>query len=390
MKVLYCLTAYPPSVGGAQSHFHELARRLRSRHEVQVVCHWSENRMDWLRGVTVRPPETRRYTRDGVPVLQLNFDRQEQRRLAAWAWGYYFNQGPSVRRISDLLLEKLDRAVPAVDLVHAGRIGREFLAWAAYKLARKRGVPFVLTPFHHPRWGGWLHRWYLRLYRLADAVLTLTSTEKETLIRLGVPPERLHVIGHAPILPGQPPEPGYFGPGGQVVLFLGQKYRYKGVGQIVAAMPLVWKVRPETRFAFLGPETAYSQKLFKRLQDPRVIRKASVSEEEKYAALADCAVFCLPSRQESFGGVFTEAWSLGKPVIGGNIPAVSELIQEGQDGLLVDGSPQGLAEKTLLLLMNSGTGQAMGQSGKAKVQARFNWDMIRADLEKIYQELRRG
>lgn len=390
MKILYCLTAYPPSIGGAQSHFHELARRLIPDHDVQVVCHWSENRTDWLAGVTINAPETRRYERDGVPVRQLNFDAQEQRRIAPWAWSYYFNQGLAVRRISDLLLEKLDREVPPVDLVHAGRIGREFLAWAAYKLARRRGVPFVLTPFHHPRWGGWLHRWYLRLYRLADAVLTLTQTEKQTLIRLGVAPERLHVIGHAPILPSQAPRPGYFGPGGPVVLFLGQKYRYKGIGQIAAAMPLVWKTRPETRFAFLGPETAYSQKLFSRIRDPRVIRKGSVSEEEKYAALADCAVFCLPSRQESFGGVFAEAWSLAKPVIGGNIPAVRELIQESQDGLLADESPQDLAEKTLYLLTDIGAGQAMGQSGKAKVQARFNWDKIAADLEKIYQELRQG
>jgi hypothetical protein len=35
------------------------------------------------------------------------------------------------------------------------------------------------------------------------------------------------------------------------------------------------------------------------------------------------------------GGVYTEAWSFCKPVIGCPIPAVSELIVEGVDGCLV-------------------------------------------------------
>jgi hypothetical protein len=45
-------------------------------------------------------------------------------------------------------------------------------------LARDMGIPFVLTPFHHPRWSSWLFRVYHELYRSADAVLALTEAER--------------------------------------------------------------------------------------------------------------------------------------------------------------------------------------------------------------------
>jgi len=387
MNLLYCMTAYPPSTGGAQTHIHELARRLAQRHAVQAVCHWNENRTDWLRGVTVNAPGDSRYVADHVQVRQLNLDPADRRKLSFWAWSYYLAIDTSVDQISNALLEKMDSQLGPVDLIHAGRIGREFLAWAAYKLAKRRKVPFVLTPFHHPRWVGWRYRAYLRLYRLADAVIALTEAEKNILMGLGVAQDRIHVLGHAPVLPEAAPVPGYFGPGGPVILFLGQKYAYKGLEQLVGAMPLVWREQPGTRFAFVGPETDFSRRLFARVRDQRVIVKGRVSEDEKAAALADCAVFCLPSRQESFGGVFTEAWHYGKPVIGGNIPACAEVIDAGQDGELVGESVEELVKTILAISANPGLARQMGGKGKKKVAEKYNWDSLARKQETIYLRL---
>jgi glycosyltransferase involved in cell wall biosynthesis len=384
MKIAYALTGYLPSTGGAQIHFHEIARRLQARHEVRVFCHWKENRTDWLRGVTVHAPGDSTYAVDGVPVTQLNLNPEDRARLAPWVWGYYLAMGWSVDKIAGVMSEKLDALLGPVDLIHAGRMGREFLAWAALRVARKRKIPFVLTPFHHPKWGGWRWRWYTKLYREADAVIALTQAEKNILAGLGVARERIHVIGHAPVLTAQSLIPDYFGPGGPVVLFLGQKYAYKGLAQLLAAMPLVWQQCPEARFAFLGPRTPYSEKIFQSISDVRVIEKDRVSDQEKMSALAGCAVFCLPSRQESFGSVYTEAWMQGKPVIGGNIPAVSELINHGTDGLLVGESPRELAQALLDLLQDTEKAKRLGQAGLKKVQKHYTWDAVIGAVEKVY------
>lgn len=152
-------------------------------------------------------------------------------------------------------------------------------------------------------------------------------------------------------------------------------------------MSLIWKEWPDTRFAYLGPRTAYSKRKFKKYNDSRIIEKDRVSEEEKVAALTDCAVFCLPSRQESFGGVYTEAWMQGKPVIGANIPAVAELIQAGQDGELVSEAPEELAPLIIKLLSKPDQAAEMGRRGREKVKKQFNWKRIANIQRSIYLNL---
>ncbi len=69
---------------------------------------------------------------------------------------YWAIQGPALRRIAGALAEPLERSAGEADLVHNVRIGREALTEASLRLARRRGIPFVITPVHHPRWSGWL------------------------------------------------------------------------------------------------------------------------------------------------------------------------------------------------------------------------------------------
>jgi glycosyltransferase involved in cell wall biosynthesis len=202
-----------------------------------------------------------------------------------------------------------------------------------------------------------------------------------------VSPDKIHVVGHAPVPAAETPAGDYFGSGSPVVLFLGQKYAYKGLKQLLQAMPRVWRTRPEVRFAYLGPRTAYSRKLFRNLSDPRVIEKDRVPESEKNSALASCAVFCLPSRQESFGGVFVEAWAQGKPVVGGNIPAVAELITPGKDGALVDESPKNLAQVLLDLLQDPERSRRLGAAGRERVKQHHTWEAVVARVERVYQSL---
>lgn len=387
MKVAYIMTAFPPSTGGAQTHLFEIAKRMNRQHQAHAICHWTENRHDWLRGVTVNAPGNQEYLLENLTVSQINLNQQDKRKLAGWSWSYYLTMDWSVDKISNVLCEKLDQRVADTDIVHVGRIGREFIAWAGYKLARKRGVPFVLTPFHHPKWQGYLYHSYLKLYQVADAVMALTEAEKRVLIKLGVSAKRIHVIGHAPVLSASQPQPNYFGPGGPVIMFLGQKYAYKGLKQLVKAMPLVWKVQPEARFAFIGPRTKYSTKLFSRIQDERVIEQDRISEVDKTSALNDCTLFCLPSRQESFGGVYAEAWLYRKPVIGGNSPAIADVIDHGQNGYLVGTSEQELADTIIKLLESNDLQQKMGQHGQLKVNKLFNWETICEKQEKVYQRL---
>ncbi len=388
MNVLYTLTSYPPATGGAQQHFHEIARRLNGPDNVQVVGQWRENRQDWLLGSTVFAPVPDNRPVDGIAVRGLDFTFADRALMAPAVPLFYGAPQVFTPWLSHFFLRKL-RVMPfKPDLVHHGRIGRENLGFASLKRARELGVPFVLTPFHHPRWVGWRYQKYLELYREADHVFALTGAERDTLVNLGVTADRITVVGHGPSVvegaDGQVFRTQHGIGNAPLVLFLAQKYRYKGFLELLEAAPLIWKQVPEARIAFVGPRTKESEKAFSRVKDHRIIELDAVPLEEKCQALAACDVMVMPSIQESFGGVYVEAWMYSKPVVGGRIPAIASVIDEGVNGFLVEQDPGQIAARTIEILRDPAKARRFGEAGRAKAVANYTWDAITARVRDSY------
>lgn len=391
MNILYTLTSYPPAIGGAQIHTHLLAQQLVQRHDLTVVCQWSTNRTDWLLGTTLNHPTPLSYQVDHIPVHRLGLSIPQKLFLAPWVLLYYPLIPIALPPIAHTIRQQLKNLAPTADLIHNVRIGREGLSWASYHLARQRNIPFVFTPLHHPRWVGWRYREYIKLYQQADAAIALTPTEKQTLITLGVNPDRIHITGIGPVLAPQA-DPEHFrhtyGITDPIVLFLGQHYAYKGYRQVLEASKIVWQQHPDTQFVFIGPPVKASEAIFTEFADPRIHRLGTVSLQDKTNALAACDLLCVPSTQESFGGVYVEAWSFKKPVIGGRIPAIADVITDTVDGLLVNQNPQEIAEAILYLLNHSTHGTNMGLAGYEKVQKQYTWVQLAKKVEDIYTSLK--
>lgn len=389
LNILYASTVYPPAIGGAQMHLHRLIGEMqRAGHSPRVVTHTSRYRRDWVRLSTVCCEPRLDYNYEGVPVSRLGFSPGRRLRMLPWAAAYYGCMGGAVRRLSRLIGDDLEPLAGRPALVHATRIGREFLARAACEFARRQSIPFVLTPNHHPRWRGWLYREYDRLYREADAVIALTAAEKDLLVdEKGVAADRIHITGVGPILADEFCAETFrrrFGIAERFVLYVGQQLRYKGLAAVVEAAPMVWRQHGDVRFVFIGPPTPYSRRLFERLPDRRLVNLGSVDLATKTSAIAACELLCLPSLQESFGGVFVEAWSHRKAVIGGRIAQVASVIDEGVDGLLVNQNPAELAAAIGRLLSDADECQVMGEAGWRKVQQRYTWRQLAASTRDAY------
>jgi glycosyltransferase involved in cell wall biosynthesis len=389
MNVLHTITAYPPSVGGAQLHAYMLAQHLRTGGRVQVVCQWDTNRTDWLLGTTLgAPAKPCDYALDGVRVHRLGLSHLDKARVGPFVPLYYPLMPVALAAISSVLQRHLRPYAAEADLVHNMRVGREGLTHASWRVARLRDVPFVLTPLHHPRWVGWRYREFIKLYRQADAVIALTNAEKQVLVALGVPEERVAVTGHGPVL-APTADPQAFlrthGIDGPMVLLLGQHYPYKGYRQLLQAAQFVWQKVPEAHFVFIGPPAQQSEGSFAGC-DRRVHRLGKVSLQRKTDALAACTVLCVPSTQESFGGVYTEAWSFAKPVIGCNIPPVADVVTHAGDGYLVDQRPPEIAEAVCQILLDAHLARAMGLAGRAKVEQRYTWARIAALTQQAYEQ----
>lgn len=397
MNLLYASVGYLPEIGGAQIHLHELARRMAaSGHAVRAVCQWSRTRRDWVNGTTIAcdPPDA--WLQDGLPVSRIGFSRATRRGM--WPWAFCYRQRvmrtTAIRRVAALMQPEFAAAAASrpADVVHALRMGPEFLARAALDHSRRIGAAFVITSLHHPGWHGGRHRHYDRIFREADAVIALTDHEKRVLVeQKGVAASRVHVTGVGPVLHPDPDVAEFrarFDLRRRYVLFLGRKAGYKGWDAMLAAAPRVFRQCDDVDLVFAGEDDAASLRAFEGQHGPRVRNLGLVDLRTKTAALAGCEILCLPSRMESFGGVFTEAWSFGKPVIGGRIPPVQELIDDGVDGLLSSQRPGELAETIIWILQHPGEARRMGEAGRRKVETRFDWGRLTAATLRVYEATR--
>jgi len=384
-------TAYPPSIGGVQAYVADLCGHLQT-FEADVVSLWLEHRTDWLLGTTLRlrggdqisPP---------AGVKRVSWSPGERLRMAPWVLAYYATVPIAARRIATQMVRSLDELVTSDHtLVHNHRIGREFLAQASLSVAQKRRIPFVLTPYHHPRWKGYRYSGWTNVYRAADAVLAITAAEVDELVRLGVARERIRVVGGAADDPipadaerfrariGGSPDP--------IVLFVGQLYPYKGVARLLEAVDDLRASGKHLQLVFVGPETLFSRSLFAQTSRPWLHVLGAVDNQTKWDAYEAASVLCLPSSQESFGRVYLEAWSKNKPVIGGRIPAVMEVVTEGKTGLLVDPTSAPELRRALeRLLSDSDMAARLGAAGRQEVNERFNWRRVAARVEGVYEEL---
>jgi len=198
MRILYTSTALVPSIGGVQVHVYQVAHQLARRHEVRIVGHWDDNRRDWLRGSTVFAPGPSRREVDGVVLQRLGMPLERRLRMVPWMATYYLQLRRAADRLAALMVPQLAQIAGEVDVVHNHRVGREFLSMASERLARRRGIPFVLTPYHHPRWASRRYQNYHDLYRRADLVCVMTRAEAAAIESFGVARSRLLVVGSAP------------------------------------------------------------------------------------------------------------------------------------------------------------------------------------------------
>ncbi len=174
--------------------------------------------------------------------------------------------------------------------------------------------------------------------------------------------------------------------GAPVILYIGRKERYKGYIHILDAAEGVWREQPEARFVFIGLPGFYSAFFdeFARHTDERIVDIERASAVEKTAALDACDIFAMPSIHETFGIGYLEAWLHERPVIGGDIPPLREVITHGVDGLLVRQNAKDVARAILSLLDDPAGRVAMGLAGSEKVKRRWDWELVIDRVETAY------
>lgn len=416
MHILHIIQRYWPAVGGAERHLHEINRRLVA--DGHAVTVFTTDADDFAAFWDPRKPRlaTPRDLHEGVVIRRFPlrhlpaapFTYPAVRRLMATLSDLPLDTTPALTAIGRFtpwapeLAAELAAAGPAWDVVGGMTVTYDSLLWPAARWAARWRRPWLFYPLTHLGEGpdSTMRRYYtmrhqLELSRRAATVFAQTDTEGRFLAGQGIDPDRLVVAGVG-INPAE-----YVGgdatrgrarlglaPETPLALSLGTASRDKGNLTTLAALRRLWAAGHPAHWVVVGAAQDDFTHALDRL--PPVYRSrvhvlGRVDEAAKQDWLAAADVLVMPSRADSFGIAYLEAWAYGRPVIGARIGGIQDVIQDGEDGLLVAfGDSAALAWALAALLDDSARAQAMGARGRAKVMARYTWDAVYARVRPAY------
>lgn len=387
MKILHVISTLEPRYGGpATSVPHMCIALVRAGHQVEIFTNLDED-------TNLQVPNEVAVHGDGVTTT------------------YFATRGLRSYPISIGMARTLRRRIADYDVVHVHGLYR-FHTLLTCALCRRRGVPYVvqahgtLDPYHRA-----IRRWRKALYcalfenrNLAGAAaIQYTSAGERTfaeeagvrapgyVIPLGVDPALLEdALGHEQrrdALARLMPE----AQGRLLVTFLGRLTEKKGLDVLCEAFRVVSGADTRAHLVIAGPDDEGLGAEIRRwvaetrLQD-HVSLPGIVTGTTKIALLHGSDVFVLPSKDESFGVAVIEALAARAAVVVTPGVALHDVLERTGAGLVVDRTPEAVAEAILLLVRDEGLRRRLGENGRSLVERSYSWDHIGRQLEQMYFE----
>ncbi|WP_102109796.1 glycosyltransferase [Oceaniglobus roseus] len=297
----------------------------------------------------------------------------------------------------------LPALVERADWVHLHGIWEPVLIQAA-RIARARHVPYCITP--HGMLDPWSlsQKWLKKRIALrathrqmiagARFLHTLNRDEEALIAPLGLNLPTVTVangvnlgeIGAGAVrgrfrasLPALGDRP--------FVLFLSRLHRKKGLDVLAAAFARLARRRPGVDLVVIGPDGGAEHDFRARIAAAGLGRRVHllgpVFGARKFQAMADCACFCLPSRQEGFSIAITEALACGAPVLISEGCHFPEVAAAGA-GRVLPLSPEAFAAAMEAVLDDPAGAAALGAAGRQLVEQRYTWAITAAQMLEAY------
>jgi glycosyltransferase involved in cell wall biosynthesis len=234
-----------------------------------------------------------------------------------------------------------------------------------------------------------------RIVCAADSVRVVSTNERDKLIRLGVPAERIANLGwmadfagfsdvdgsrlRAELLPA---------PYRRLVLFVGRLVKQKDLPTLLHTAARVAKRRGDVRFVLAGGGEELPTLLRLRAAlglDETVVSLGPVPHAALAEYYAACDVFFLPSRYEGNARVLAEAGASGKPTVTTEVSGARDTVLDSETGFVVPvGQADLMAERILTLLDDPARAEAMGSRARAHVLDTYSDQRILAGFRDFW------
>jgi|WetSurMetagenome_2_1015567.scaffolds.fasta_scaffold19549_3 glycosyltransferase involved in cell wall biosynthesis len=285
------------------------------------------------------------------------------------------------------------------DLIHAHwLIPQGLMAVLAARISRSE-VPLVCTSHGADLFalrGAVWERLKKHVLASSSGITVVSRTMRERLISMSDKHDKIRVIPMGVDLERQ------FVPlagrrRSKSLLFVGRMVEKKGLRYLIEAMPMVVDKHPEARLVIAGsgPEEAPMRRLVRALSLEEHVEFVGALENREIPALYQASelvvfpsVVAKDGDQEGFGLVLVEALGCECAVIATDLPAIRDIVVDGETGLIVpEKDPVALAQKITYLLDNPRVLSSLAKDGRIFVLKRYDWRNITAQYETFFLEL---
>lgn len=220
-----------------------------------------------------------------------------------------------------------------------------------------------------------------QLFRRARTLCTVSSSVASELELCGITRARAKVLGNGVDVDLFRPHETGQDSGTAYLLTAGSLGPPKGLDDLIECAGLVAARFPRVRFLIAGAgpfEGRLKATVARRGLRNTVIFLGHVSGRHRLADLyRGAAAYLHPAHHEGLPTVLLEAMACGRPVVATAVSGALELIQDGQNGLLVPPrAPDRLAEAALRLLSDPKLGRRLGAAARETVVERYSWEVI--------------
>lgn len=172
----------------------------------------------------------------------------------------------------------------------------------------------------------------------------------------------------------------------QIISFIGRLSPEKGCFVFLEAIKEIIKKNYVGNFLFIGDGDLRNE-LEAKSQEYNLKRYVNFlgwqEDIAQYISLSDFLV--LPSFSEGLGLVIIEGWGLKKPTIASNVGGISDLINDGENGILVPvNDEKALAEAIIDLINNPKKKNLLGENGYKLFSSTYNQNHQISETEKYF------
>ena len=246
--------------------------------------------------------------------------------------------------------------------------------------------------------GGWTLPLFRHLWHRADAMLCISEAVREWLILGGISRDKARVIyyGIETEKFSQPKvdlRQAWGVNGGAIIGSIGRLEPRKNHECLINAMPGICKRVPNALLLIAGHDPlGYGKNLHRLIHSLDLAEKVRVIgfENDVISFLNAIDVFAFATKSEGFGQVLVEAMAAGKPVVASKIAPLTEVVVDGETGILVEtGNASAFAAGVSRLLGSAEERQRMGNSGQQRVRRHFTAERMSEQTRMLYEELLR-